>query len=371
MFKTIEADNEKARKFAEALRDALQGMLDNKISPHHFIDKLAEAIEEHDGVPYNVVALASIRELTDMATFLAKHGLPVLAKHGLPALAGASTQPKLEEFLQYVSNACYNAPIDQLPKWNAVHYGDKLIITQHVHNAPLMVAILERGKEKPITVQDHIDKIKARIVELYEHRANQSDVVNDIAAVVARVTNSPWKATSLKHYEFNTQSGRLFVNTPEDEPYLIKAWDAKVPSADLMSSIASAIGSALQPYYGIAVKTRYSGWFGDAGEARCLMLKFCTAPEVGGTDLVQFNMILSLDDVESKQDFQNSRYASLLPDCGDRSRNEPVYLMSAKATRSLLDGAPLDRSLDDIRRVAKQQGWSDVQAFGQQLLFIS
>lgn len=60
-----------------------------------------------------------------------------------------------------------------------------------------------------------------------------------------------------------------------------------------------------------------------------------------------------------------------VPDSGDRSRNEPVYLMSAKATRSLLDGYKLDRSLDDIRRVAKQQGWSDVQAFGQQLLFIS
>ena len=60
-----------------------------------------------------------------------------------------------------------------------------------------------------------------------------------------------------------------------------------------------------------------------------------------------------------------------VPDSGDRSRNEPVYLMSAKATRSLLDGYKLDRSLDDIRHVAKQQGWSDVQAFGQQLLFIS
>lgn len=64
-------------------------------------------------------------------------------------------------------------------------------------------------------------------------------------------------------------------------------------------------------------------------------------------------------------------YRGLLPDSGDRSRNEPVYLMSAKATRSLTNGRPLTAALDDIRHVAKQQGWSDVQAFGQQLLFIS
>lgn len=66
-----------------------------------------------------------------------------------------------------------------------------------------------------------------------------------------------------------------------------------------------------------------------------------------------------------------SKLAESIPDSGDRSRNEPVYLMSAKATRFLLNGQALDRSLDDIRRVAVQQGWSDVQAYGQQLLFIS
>ncbi|ANZ50366.1 hypothetical protein PHOBOS_176 [Erwinia phage vB_EamM_Phobos] len=60
-----------------------------------------------------------------------------------------------------------------------------------------------------------------------------------------------------------------------------------------------------------------------------------------------------------------------IPDSGERSRNEPVYLMSAKATRSLVSGSSLDRVLDDVRHVAKQQGWSDVQAYGHQLLFIS
>ena len=129
-----------------------------------------------------------------------------------------------------------------------------------------------------------------------------------------------------------------------------------------MSEIADAITAGTQHYYDFPLKTRFSGWLGKSGESRCIHLRFCTAPATGGCqDVLQTNMILSLE----------ARYAAFLPDSGDRSRNEPVYLMSAKATRSLTNGRPLTAALDDIRHVAKQQGWSDVQAFGQQLLFIS
>lgn len=61
-----------------------------------------------------------------------------------------------------------------------------------------------------------------------------------------------------------------------------------------------------------------------------------------------------------------------MPDSGDRSRNEPLYLMSAKASRSLIESSPFDsNTLAIIKRLAVANGWVDVQMHGQQFLFIA
>lgn len=346
-------------KFCAELKPAMQSLIANKIDAAEFMGKLAGAMVVRCGLVYEVIAVATANDLAHPIDFLNKYGITPYT------IAGNNAVVKC---LQRISTELQCNDV----VWEARAYGSLLVISQCVKGAPAMAAILKRGAVKQPTMQDYIDKIKARVVDLYERRVNQSEVIEDIAALIRQETKTPWKTTKLNHKDIESQSPRLFIEGPQDRPFLVEAWDAAVPSGALMSLAADAINESVQRYYDIPLKTRFSGWLANSGEARCIHLRFCTAPATGGgSDVLQTNMILTLDEIESTQESRQKRYGAFIPDSGDRSRNEPVYLMSAKATRSLTNGRSLAEALDDIRHVAKQQGWSDVQAFGQQLLFIS
>ncbi len=150
---------------------------------------------------------------------------------------------------------------------------------------------------------------------------------------------------------------------------------ATFPSFTLAEQLSAAVYDGLKGYYDDRLVVRSDMFVGYIGNARCM--QFTIAARVSEENVFVIKAIMTLDDTSMFDEIPDDAMPSIvhimesIPDAGDRSRNEPVYLMSAKATRSLLDGHAMDRSLDEIRRVSKQSGWSDVQAFGQQLLFIS
>lgn len=360
-------------KLVRGIETLLNDIADKKDTFDNFAPRLTTLLRKEENAGWDCFSVPTAIGLSNLEEWLIK-------EHQLDLDYLCPTKEGLQKILQGVSDAIYKPYGDSKPTWEVYEGGAYKLLIQRIRNVPMYAAVIKRDKSAVYdetgtrlqTTQDFVNKIKSQVIELYERRVNQSDVVKDIAAFIAHETKSPWKPTSLKHHDFETQSPRLFPEDQRDKPFLIEAWNAAAPSGALMGEIADAITAGTQHYYDFPLKTRFSGWLGKSGESRCIHLRFCTAPATGGCqDVLQTNMILSLDEVESSMGSREARYAAFLPDSGDRSRNEPVYLMSAKATRSLTNGRPLTAALDDIRHVAKQQGWSDVQAFGQQLLFIS
>ena len=190
--------------------------------------------------------------------------------------------------------------------------------------------------------------------------ASPSQTKEALVAAINQQTGMNWKLA-----EVSLAAGSVRKGT----------FAATFPSFTLAEQLSAAVYDGIKGYYDNRLVVRSDMFVGYIGNARCM--QFTITASVSEDSVFVVKAIMTLDDTSMFDEIPETLAPSMMhileiiPDAGDRSRNEPVYLMSAKATRSLLDGHDLGHSLDDIRHVAKQQGWSDVQAFGQQLLFIS
>lgn len=97
--------------------------------------------------------------------------------------------------------------------------------------------------------------------------------------------------------------------------------------------------------------------------------------ETDKTPVFSFGLAVSQTSNSEVAEEENSfedHVKEVMPDSGDRSRNEPVYLTSARMSRQIVDGKPFDgNTLTIIKKVAVANGWAEVQMHGQQLLFIA
>lgn len=336
--------NAKASKFAASVQESMLGLLDGKLSATEFTEQLAKAVEAHDNVVYRVVAVATPDDLLTPQDFL--------RNVGLPHTAAAAPVAGLENYLQQISNRYHNNSLAMLPVWNVRHYGNFLVISEVGQNKAMYASVLER------TGACRYSNLREAVQASYSNLATRSEVREVLVNIINRETDMHWKLT-----EAELVAGEII-------PHQLAGI---FPSNELLNMLAEEVRAGMAQYYNTPFTVRPSIKIGMIGMARCM--EVCL--EARDTEvLYRVKALMTLD---SSDDFDKVAPGKLnqihilemIPDSGDRSRNEPVYLMSAKATRSLLDGHDLGHSLDDIRRVAKQQGWSDVQAFGQQLLFIS
>lgn len=211
------------------------------------------------------------------------------------------------------------------------------------------------------TPVDVFKALSEAVTGAYKDLNSRSQTREALVAAINECTGTNWKLTEVK----------LAAGSIREERYA-----GTFPTEMLLEQLAAAVYSGAKDFYDTRLVVQPSMRIGYVGAARCMEVKLEARVQDETTFMVK--ALMTLDDVdmfdqvpESEEMPTIAHILDSIPDSGDRSRNEPVYLMTAKATRSLLDGHTMDRSLDEIRRVSKQQGWSDVQAFGQQLLFIS
>lgn len=336
--------NEKASKFAATIQESMLGLLDGKLSATEFTEQLAKALEVHDNVIYRVVAVATPDDLAAPQDFTRKIGLAQTFE--FPRVC------PLENYFRHISNSYHNNKPLPHPAWDARHSGNYLVITEVCQGNALYASVLER------TDVHRYSNLREAVRDSYSNLATRSETRQVLVNTINRETDMCWKLTE------------GVIVPGEIVPCQLSGI---FPSDELLNHLAEEVREGMAPYYDKPITVHPSMTIGMIGMARCM--EVCLEARDSEV-LYRVKALMTLDssddfDKESPFKLNHIHILETIPYSGDRSRNEPVYLMSAKATRSLLDGHDLGHSLDDIRHVAKQQGWSDVQAFGQQLLFIS
>ncbi|QBP07596.1 hypothetical protein HOV30_gp170 [Erwinia phage Derbicus] len=350
-------------KLVRGIETLLNRLADKQVDFEDFGKELATLLAAVDNRNWAVVEVPTISQLNWLAEWASSN-------HGIDTTQ-SGTGTSLHSALQGVSDAIYAPYGDGRPEWFAFYTGKKLLVKQAIRGETLYAAVLEQRETtehdstgEKVTLPEgrfngHLLALRDRVKDSYSDLATRSVVREALVHAINRSTGMRWKLT-----EVQLSAGGMIEGL----------FAATFPSDDLLQTLAKYVRDGVQEFYSTKITVVPSMKTGMVGMARCM--EVCL--EARDTDMVyRVNALMTLDDVDMFDMVDNTPTPSLsdqhilesIPDSGDRSRNEPVYLMSAKATRSLLDGRLLDRSLDDIRRVAKQQGWSDVQAFGQQLLF--
>ncbi|QXO09889.1 hypothetical protein pEaSNUABM38_00167 [Erwinia phage pEa_SNUABM_38] len=346
-------------KLTNGIASLLNRLADKQLDINDLAKELAVVLSDVDDRNWVVAEVPTISQLNWLAEWVGSN-------HGID-ITQPGTGTALSNTLQGVSDSIYANYGEGKPVWAAYYAGKKLLIKQTIRGEVLYAAVLEQreaDKQELVQIPDgrfngHLLALRDRVKDSYTDLATRSVVREALVHAINRSTNMRWKLTEVQLSADGMIEG---------------VFAATFPSDDVLHTLAKYVRDGVQEFYSTKITVIPSMKTGMVGMARCM--EVCL--EARDTDMVyRVKALMTLDDVDMFDMVDNAPTPSLsdqhiletIPDSGDRSRNEPVYLMSAKATRSLLDGRLLDRSLDDIRRVAKQQGWSDVQAFGQQLLF--
>lgn len=337
--------------------DLLNSIADNGLKLDMFAPRLAELLSNEGHDNWQVVSNASSVELSGLDIWASARGFEETTDSGMSNLTAA---------LQNASDAIYGSYGESRPIWSVRRQGDDMLVLQQMKNIPIVACVVRKVTPAalvPTTVDSYGKRftvLRNRIVRAFNLDASRTDVRESLVHCINEITDMRWKLVELP------------LNSDAMRPVQFAGC---FPTDVMLGRLADTVKEALHGFYPpevVVVPTMHSGLIGTA---RCMTVKLTST--LNGDTVYEIKALMSLDDVDKFDEVYNTvgltdqSILETIPDSGDRSRNEPVYLMSAKATRSLLDGADLYRSLDDIRRVAKQQGWSDVQAHGQQLLFIS
>ena len=337
--------NEKLVRGVEVL---LNGVADKKISADAFAGTLASILADCEGQPWEVISSASPLELSNVKTYC--------LNFGFVELSGNPQQNAVQEVLQRVSDSIYGAYDEKRPKWEIYTLHDKVLVLAKMGNVELIACVLRHATA---FVESGIPMTMRSVIR---NMCQSVTPFDSLDTAICKLMSMTYTGQWIVHDPDNAFAIQDFIACDAGEANKLQP----ILHVAAQHSVEETERGNRQVISGVDVETGYMG----AGRAVKLSIVVRLDEDVVYTYSNTFTSTTqgTWNFVTAGPD---AKYLEAIPDSGDRSRNEPVYLMSAKATRFLLDGTPIEKAIEDIRRVSKQQGWSDVQAFGQQLLFIS